>query len=191
MPTVYCVCKILKTLEPFSGLCYINHILTVFSSHLAFFNRGPPQEEAPAQTSSNVPHPHPPRTHTQGRCSLSHRSLHHPSPWSSPCPPQQRCHSMPQEPQQHSSLPPSLNATRSNLCWARHLNATMLLQKQLPLLPALEVKFLTLTNSTKEAASKIIKGERNKKVAHPLWWSCLSNLNVVLHLLKRNGWTES
>lgn len=84
----------------------------LFTFSLSPSNRGPPQEEAPALTNSNVQHPHPPPTRTQGPSKLSLRYPHQLSPWSSPCPPRQLCRSMQQ---QHSSLPPSLNATHSLL----------------------------------------------------------------------------
>lgn len=65
-------------------------------------NRGPPREEAPAQTNSNVRHRRPPPTRSQGR-SLCTRSPRQPSRWSSPCPLRQLCRSMQRIP------PPSLN----------------------------------------------------------------------------------
>lgn len=132
----------------------------IFSFSLS--NRGPPQEEALVPTNSNVQRPHPPPTRTQGPNRLSLRYPLQLSPWSSPCPPRQPCHSTQQ---QHSSLPPSLNATHS-LClcaWVRPLNATMLPQ-QLPSLPALEVKFLTLNqlHKKKTQLQRFVRGKETR-----------------------------
>lgn len=137
----------------------------IYFLSLSLSNRGPPQEEAPAPTNSNVQRPHPPPTRTQGPSRLSLHYPHQLSPWSSPCPPRQLCRST----QQHSSLPPSLNATHSFcLCARAHpLNATTLPQQQLPSLRALEVKFLILYQLHKRSSFKSFRGERNKKAAHP------------------------
>ncbi len=149
-------------------MAYLLIYFLSLSLSLSLANRGPPQEEAPAPTNSNVQRPRPPPTRTQGPSRLSLRYPHQLSPWSSPCPPRQLCRSTQQ---QHSSLPPSLNATHS-LClcaWARPLNATTLPQQQLPSLPALEVKFLTLYQLHKRSSFKSFRGERNKTAAHPRW----------------------
>lgn len=135
------------------ALYKMRDIYLCLSLSLSFSNRGPPQEEAPAPTNSNVQHPHPPPTRTQGPSRLSPHSPHQLSPWSSPCRPRHLFRST----QQHSSLPPSLNATHSLLsfcAWVRPLNATTLPQQQLPSLPALEVKFLTLYQLHKRSSFK-------------------------------------
>lgn len=93
-----------------SSLHTIYSCFFFLSFSLCLSYRGPPQEEAPALTNSNVQHPRPPPTRTQGPSSLSLRYPHQPSPWFSPCPPRQLCRST-----QHSSLPPSLNATPQSL----------------------------------------------------------------------------
>lgn len=128
----------------FQPVVFVQHfrLSTTFIFLFLISNRGPPQEEAPAPTNSSDQRHHLPPTHTQGPSRLSLRYPHQRSPWSSPCRPRQLCHSM--QLQQHSSLPPSLNATHLfRLCTPVHpLNATMLQQQQLRLLPAVEVKFL-------------------------------------------------
>lgn len=150
-----------------------------FSPFLSLLNRGPLQEEAPALTNLNVQHPHPPPTRTQGR---NRPSLHYPpqlSPWSNPCPPRQLCRSTQQ--QHSSSLPPSLNTTHS-LClctWVRPLNATMLPQQQLPSLPALEVKFLTLYQLHKRSSFKSFRGQRNKMAARWSWPPAKSTCGII------------
>lgn len=93
------------------------HLVVIYkqSVFIRFFlllsNSGLPQEEAPALTNSNVQHPHPPPTHTQGPNRLSLRYPRQLNPWSNPCPPRQPCHSTHQ--QRSSSLPPSLKATHT------------------------------------------------------------------------------
>lgn len=175
-------------MQPSSCILQEMQYLFMYFLSLSLSNRGPPQEEAPALTNSNVRHPHPPPTRTQGPSSLSLRYPHQPSPWFSPCPPRQLCRST-----QHSSLPPSLNATHS-LClcaWARPLNATTLPQQQLPSLTALEVKFLTLYQLHERSSFKSFQGERNDGGAPSVKQvACQIHAWRYLTTLKRNGWTE-
>lgn len=125
-------------------------------------NRGPLPEGAPVLTNSSVRRPHPPPTRTR---EPSRSSLHSPrqlSPWSSPCPLRQLCRST----QQHSSLPPSLNATQS-------LSLRMSVSTECHGATAASVvtsfgrqDFWILTNSTKEAASKVKEGEGRRWRLH-------------------------
>lgn len=128
---------------------------------LSLTNSGLHREEAPVLINSNVQLPHPHPTHTQGPSSLSLHSPLQPSPWFSQCPPQQPCHSTQQLHHHHSSLPLSLNAIHGFCAWLCAMNATMLPQ-QLPSLPAVEVKFLTLNKVHKRRSFRGSRGKRNK-----------------------------
>lgn len=151
--------------------CFVFNWVYLQCFFLSLTNSGLHREEAPVLTNSNVQLPHPHPTRTQGPSSLSLHSPHQLSPWFSQCPPQQPCHSTQQQLHHHSSLPLSLNAIHG-FCfcaWLCALNATMLPQ-QLPSLPALEVKFLTLNKVHKRRSFRGSRGKRKRnKLATRPW----------------------